>query len=300
VSAFGHGWLDENRYFFDMEICTLNLDDYIYGGLKSVYGIEKFFDPDSHIKDELGCLSFLGIIGQITNGLQFIHSNGELHRDLKPRNSNRRGIAALIVVLLSARTATWKIADFGLTSEGTSGRAYTTRLSRGTDCYRGPELIGEVSDNVVSMKSDIWALGCIIYELILDKKAFRNDVQVFLFASDTSRLEFPVLPEDVDVRCRSVVNLLWRSMLVKDWWKRPSSGEILQCLQTFSESTALVYFSPKRRHARLMWSEQMRTTDRRWRSVLWARCWYRSLIPRLTPSKPYLQMVGRSVRRFLL
>jgi serine/threonine protein kinase len=87
VSAFGHGKLEDDRYYFDMEICILNLDDYISGDFKIRYGIAKYLDPKSPDIDELGCLSFVGIITQFTNGLEFIHSKGQLHRDLKPRNS---------------------------------------------------------------------------------------------------------------------------------------------------------------------------------------------------------------------
>jgi len=68
-----------------MELCNLNLDDYIYGGLKHFYGTKKFYDSES-IDNPLGCLSFLGIVEHIASGLAFIHSKGELHRDLKPRN----------------------------------------------------------------------------------------------------------------------------------------------------------------------------------------------------------------------
>src|SRR5208282_5843117 len=123
----------------------------------------------------------------------------------------------LILVLLSAKTATWKITDFGLTSEGASGWAYTTQYSRGTACYRAPELIEAISKPVVSMTSDVWALGCIMYELISDRKAFQNDVQAFLFASDLRNLEFAVLPEFVEERFRSVVNLLLQNIFIKDW-----------------------------------------------------------------------------------
>jgi serine/threonine protein kinase len=91
VNTFNHGWLDDDQYYFDMEICILNLDDYICGDLKSNYGISNFADPKS-MERELGCLSFVGIIQQITSGLEFLHSIGELHRDLKPRNGMFRSL----------------------------------------------------------------------------------------------------------------------------------------------------------------------------------------------------------------
>jgi len=54
-----------------MELCEGNLYDLIQGG-----------------PNPLGVQFIWGIMVQITNGLMFIHEQGEVHRDLKPQNSN--------------------------------------------------------------------------------------------------------------------------------------------------------------------------------------------------------------------
>ena len=75
----------------------------------------------------------------------------------------------------------WKIADFGLTSAGTSKRAQTTIYSRGTCSYRAPELIADEKSTYTN-KVDIWALGCILYELAFGKKAFVDDLAVYQYS----------------------------------------------------------------------------------------------------------------------
>lgn len=87
IRVLKHAWLNDERYYIDMEMCILNLEDYILGDFKSVFGISKYLDPHS-TKCDLGCLSLWAILQSIANGLAFIHSHGELHRDLKPRNGN--------------------------------------------------------------------------------------------------------------------------------------------------------------------------------------------------------------------
>jgi serine/threonine protein kinase len=85
INVLGHGWLND-RYYFDMELCIFNLEDYIVSNSRETFSLPKYLSP-SAMKDEQGCLSLWGIISQITNGLTYIHIQHELHRDLKPRNS---------------------------------------------------------------------------------------------------------------------------------------------------------------------------------------------------------------------
>lgn len=136
-------------------------------------------------------------------------------------------------MLLSINDAAWKITDFGLTSEGTSRYAYSTRYGRGTESYRAPELVRETS--IVTKKSDIWALGCILYELTFKTKAFPRDINVFEYAHRERRLEIHNLPtsERVNAYLRELV---YRTLEI-DWWKRPNSGDILKLLNSLSDKS---------------------------------------------------------------
>jgi serine/threonine protein kinase len=67
--------------------------------------------------------------------------------------------------------------------EGSSRRANKTFYARGTNSYRAPELLdcesgqpGEYTNKV-----DMWAVGCILYELVLRRKAFPSDWGVFQY-----------------------------------------------------------------------------------------------------------------------
>ena len=273
VTVLNHGWLNDNRYFFDMELCIFNLEDYILSCPKEILGSPIYFDPSS-MDDDLGCLSLWGIIKQISSGINYIHSHHEIHRDLKPRNSNTRTFAGLtlsFLVLLSLPDAAWKITDFGLSAEGTSRLAYSTRFARGTECYRAPEMVKEGS--VVSMKSDIFAVGCIFYELVYGRKAFSYDYHVFEYTFTKQKPETPLLPERVDERLQSYITQMLHAALEVDWWKRPSARDLLQVLNYLIEEATEVYILSgvtgafgQRLH--------LHRNDQRWRVAQWKRCWY--------------------------
>ena len=65
----------------------------------------------------------------------------------------------------------WKLADFGLLSKGTSVGTQKTEYARGTVCYRAPEILAE-HERIYNNKVDIWALGCILYELAVHTSRF--------------------------------------------------------------------------------------------------------------------------------
>lgn len=82
VHVYGHGRLGPNsRYYcIDMELCTLNLEEYIQG--KITEGLRDWRRPSQ--REDL--LHVLGIMEQVMSGLSYIHRENEVHRDLNPQN----------------------------------------------------------------------------------------------------------------------------------------------------------------------------------------------------------------------
>jgi len=130
-----------------------------------------------------------------------------------------------IEVLFSAKNCTWKVGDFGLTSEGTSRGVRTTHYARGTSCYRAPELLKEFP--VFSNKVDIFALGCILFELVTGgKKAFQSDFFIHEYRS-RDQLKIP-FTEKIDESSRTEFEGEIYRMLAADRTDRPSSRNLRQ------------------------------------------------------------------------
>src|SRR5271169_1629736 len=91
----------------------------------------------------------------------------------------------LTVVLYSEKDQCWKIADFGTASRPTSKRLNTTRYSRGTAGYRAPEIL-DTKEAKYNNKADIFAFGCIIYEIVTGQKLFWDDFAIINYASTGS------------------------------------------------------------------------------------------------------------------
>ncbi|MBS0656856.1 MAG: protein kinase [Verrucomicrobia bacterium] len=120
----------------------------------------------------------LGLAAQIAQGLGAIHAEGIIHRDLKPGN------IMLVPVRgpLPAGAEGWevKIIDFGL-ARGLDGAMrdphspdHTTGF-RGTVLYASPEQCQEWSD--LDGRSDLYALGCVLWEMLLGGPPFRARTQ---------------------------------------------------------------------------------------------------------------------------
>jgi serine/threonine protein kinase len=128
-------------------------------------------------------------------------------------------------VLYSRKDSSWKLADFGITCEATSQTLRSTDVGRGTPGYRAPELLNE--DPVYNNKVDIWALGCILYELAVGEQAFAND-----FATREYKVSKTVLTVDLDGnfsdQCKQNITSSILAMLQKDSSFRPSAADLFE------------------------------------------------------------------------
>ncbi len=140
----------------------------------------------------LPLLTALSIATQIARGLDAIHAEGIIHRDLKPANlmllPARRRLKG--EVLPDWKTWQAKIIDFGLarTFEGESldddSVAQTTGF-RGTVVYASPEQCDERTD--LDGRSDLYSLGCILWELLLGAPPFQGKSQHEVMSQHLSR-----------------------------------------------------------------------------------------------------------------
>ncbi|KAL4568727.1 hypothetical protein LXL04_024342 [Taraxacum kok-saghyz] len=117
----------------------------------------------------------------ILKGLQFIHRNGFVHCDIKLQN---------ILLVSDGVNADVKIADFGLAKK-TDGESKSNYEIRGTPMYMAPETV--VSDEQ-EPPSDIWALGCLVAEMVTGKPAwFCSDIGPLLLKIGVGT-EVPEIP----------------------------------------------------------------------------------------------------------
>jgi serine/threonine protein kinase len=85
IHVFDHKRFDRNSvwYCIDMELCDLDLSEYITGNKKDIKGLINWADA---IEEDQAQFLLVAILQQLLNGLAFIHGKGLVHRDLTPKN----------------------------------------------------------------------------------------------------------------------------------------------------------------------------------------------------------------------
>jgi len=108
----------------------------------------------------IGIDEALDIIGQISEGLREAHANGIVHRDIKPAN-----------IMLTKRNQA-KIMDFGLAKLEWGVELTKTATIMGTVAYMSPE---QAKGEKVDLRTDIWALGAVLYEMLSGERPFESN-----------------------------------------------------------------------------------------------------------------------------
>ncbi|GAC1634528.1 MAG: hypothetical protein NVS9B14_10710 [Candidatus Acidiferrum sp.] len=142
---------------------------------------------------------------QICAGLAAAHDKGVIHRDLKPAN----------IMLDSLGNV--RINDFGLA--GIAANIQGAEVRAGTPAYMAPE---QLAGSEVTVKSDIYALGLVLYEILTGKRAFETaTLQELIRKRDQLEITKPsVLVREIDPILEQVI----LRCLDRDPGKRPSTA----------------------------------------------------------------------------
>lgn len=140
-------------------------------------------------------------------GIQYLHANRILHRDIKTIN------------MFLAKNDTIKIGDLGVARE-LNQSANMAHTVVGTPYYLSPELCEEKPYN---NKSDIWSLGCVLYELCTLRHPFEAQNQGALILK-ILRGKYNPIPSTYSRSLHELVDKL----LIKDYRKRPTIEDILK------------------------------------------------------------------------
>ena len=173
----------------------------------------------------------LPLAGQIAAALEVAHQRGIIHRDLKPAN------------IKITPDGTVKVLDFGLAKlaepsahAGGSSEISTTELSTpgvaiGTAAYMSPE---QARGDEVDRRSDIWAFGCVLFEMLSGQRAFKGrGITETLAQVLTSTPDWSLLPADLP----RAIRMLLERCLEKDRDRRlPEMNAAKQALATMGTS----------------------------------------------------------------
>ena len=188
---------DKNNFYMEMEYCPSgDLSHCLWPNKGSNY-FEKIIKTVSV---------------QLLLGLKTIHQNSIIHCNLKPSN------------IIIDEFGNVKICDFkkALNANKMTIQDIKRNKTAMTPCYTAPELFSE--NGIYSFKTDLWALGCIMYEMAIG--------QVPFFEERVNKLIMKIINDDVNFNKKQFNQYsiefmdVLRKLLEKDPDKRPSWGEI--------------------------------------------------------------------------
>ncbi|XP_041738682.2 serine/threonine-protein kinase PLK4 [Coregonus clupeaformis] len=139
---------------------------------------------------------------EICMALKHLHSQGLLHRDLRPQN------------IFLTKFGTLCLGDFGRVNENA-----TSSSEDGAVAYLGPEIL---TGGIYETKSDIWSMGCVLYELCMLQCAFAAASPIKLIPQILGG-SYPSLPESFSSELRDLLCDIFQ----QDPTIRPSAGEIM-------------------------------------------------------------------------
>jgi tRNA A-37 threonylcarbamoyl transferase component Bud32 len=168
----------------------------------------------------------INLAAQIVDGLKAAHAKGVTHRDIKSSN---------IMVIPNESGARVKIMDFGLAKIGGGVHLTKSGTTVGTAAYMSPE---QARGEPVDHRTDIWAFGVVLYEMLTGRLPFRGEYEAAMMYSVLN--ENPQPPRELRPGLPMEMEQIILRALEKNREQRfQSAAEILPALKKLSGESAI-------------------------------------------------------------
>eukprot|EP00927_Polykrikos_kofoidii_P067419 TRINITY_DN6290_c2_g1_i1.p1 TRINITY_DN6290_c2_g1~~TRINITY_DN6290_c2_g1_i1.p1 ORF type:complete len:656 (+),score=109.32 TRINITY_DN6290_c2_g1_i1:276-2243(+) len=203
LASLKHPYIVRYRESFIEHGCLAIVMDYAEGG--DLHGrIDAVRNCRQHFSEPV----IMRWLTQAVLGLKYLHGQRILHRDLKTQN------------IFLSKQERLQIGDFGISRGLKTKAALFEERTVGTPYYLSPEIY---TDSLYSFAGDVWALGCVLFELAALRVPFEASTLSGLVERITNH-PAPQLPPPFSGELRKLCS----DILTRDHTRRPTASDIVQ------------------------------------------------------------------------
>ena len=220
IVKYYDSYFDKDKFYILMEYCEgQNLKDFININIENNELIEEN--------------TLYDIIKQICIGIKEIHNENIIHRDIKPEN------------IFMSENKDIKIGDFGISKRYNPNKEYTNTIYKvGSVKYMAPEIL---INGKYNLKSDMYSLGCIIYELFNLSKYYDdkelNQIKTIdsnIYNNKWQKIIYSLLQRDYNKRmnineiCDRLNEMIYKNIIIGEIYiNQDNTNEDIQIINSF-------------------------------------------------------------------